>query len=252
MTDQAWYVYGIVAADDVASVDDLSVVSTNGVESVTYDDVAALVAPIDPSRSFGRRADLVAHSDVLNGIAAVGVPVVPVAFGSVLGDLSDVRNSFLADNADYWAQLVAGLRGRAQYTLRATYREQAVLAEVVRANPEITRLHELTATSPDDADIGARVRLGELVAHALDDLRARDIDQLTGPLMPHAEAHRVTVGTGTDGLADAAFLVDDGQRDAFESAAEELAERLHERVRLRLLGPLAAFDFVQQEPAWAS
>ena len=38
-------------------------------------------------------------------------------------------------------------------------------------------------------------------------------------------------------------------REEFEDVLEGLAEALHERVRLRLVGPLAPYDFVE-EPGW--
>ena len=47
-----------------------------------------------------------------------------------------------------------------------------------------------------------------------------------------------------EGLVNASFLVEDERRTAFEQAAEELAKYWNGRVRLRLLGPLAPYDFV--------
>ena len=43
---------------------------------------------------------------------------------------------------------------------------------------------------------------------------------------------------------DVAVLVDDDRRDEFEQQLEDLAEAVHERIRLRLVGPVAPFDFV--------
>jgi hypothetical protein len=50
-----------------------------------------------------------------------------------------------------------------------------------------------------------------------------------------------------DHMADVAFLVDVEQREAFEDAAEAVAEAMQERARLRLLGPMAPYDFVAEE-----
>jgi hypothetical protein len=45
-------------------------------------------------------------------------------------------------------------------------------------------------------------------------------------------------------VLDVALLVDDDRAGAFEAHLEELAEAVHDRIRLRLVGPVAAYDFV--------
>ncbi len=47
-----------------------------------------------------------------------------------------------------------------------------------------------------------------------------------------------------------ALLVDDDRRAEFEEHLEGLAEAVHERIRLRLVGPVAPYDFVGGE-RWA-
>ena len=41
-----------------------------------------------------------------------------------------------------------------------------------------------------------------------------------------------------------ALLVDDERRGELEQHLESLAEAVHERIRLRLMGPMAPYDFV--------
>ena len=67
--------------------------------------------------------------------------------------------------------LLDELAGRAQFNLRATYHEHVVLAEVVAADPEIAELRERTRDLPEDAAYAERVRLGELVARAMEHKR---------------------------------------------------------------------------------
>ena len=45
-------------------------------------------------------------------------------------------------------------------------------------------------------------------------------------------------------MLDVALLVDDERRADFEEQLESLAEEVHERIRLRLVGPMAPYDFV--------
>ena len=138
------------------------------------------------------------------------------------------------------------MRGKQQFNVRATYVEEMVLAEVVDENADIAELRARTRDLPEDAGYAQRVRLGELVSQALDAKRADEADQLLARLVPHAVAHRVREGGGLEHLLDVALLVADKDRADFEAAAEELAADLTPRVRLRLLGPLAPYDFVPE------
>ena len=133
-----YYVYGVVRAGAGRVPTDLVGVDQAPVRTVEHGAIAAVVAEIGIERPPGRRADLVAHSEVLDALAASGV-VVPVQFGSVLADRESVVAELLEPDAGYFAALLDELSGRAQYNLRATYHEPVVLAEIVAANPDDRR-----------------------------------------------------------------------------------------------------------------
>jgi len=101
---------------------------------------------------------------------------------------------------------------------------------------------------------GEQARRSELLAGAIEARRATDADLLHGSLAPLALAARSAESAEEDGLVDASFLVEDARRDEFEQAVEELSRDWHGRVRLRLLGPLAPYDFAADatapDPAW--
>ncbi len=241
--DLACYVYGVVAGaqqipGDLAGVDD------GAVELVGHGDIAAVVSEIEVERPPGRRKDLVAHGTVVDTLATAG-PVVPVRFGSVLPDRASVVEQLLAPDHDRFTGLLGELRGRAQLNLRATYNEAAVLAEVVAEQPEIAELRARTRDLTEEAGYADRVRLGELVARAMEAKRDHDAGIILDATLPHAAAHNPRAGSGVDHLLDVAFLVDDDRRQAFEDALESMAAAMHERARLRLFGPLAPYDFVE-------
>src|SRR5689334_7670159 len=68
------------------------------IDTVMYDDVAALVSDVPLDRPLGRSADLRAYQRLLDGTATVA-PVLPVRFGTVLTDRDAVRD-LLADQHD--------------------------------------------------------------------------------------------------------------------------------------------------------
>ena len=237
-----WYLYGIVPADSPRP-DDVLGHDDKPVHRIEHGSVAAVVGPPPQGRALGRRADLMTHSRVVNALAA-RVPVIPARFGSVLPGGNAVVEELLAPNAEYHTDLLEDLSGKAQFNLRAQYDEQAILAEVVAEDAQIAALREQTRKAAEEDLYGERVRLGELVAQALDAKRTVDAQTILDLVAPHTVEVATQEGGGLDHLLEASFLVDDEHRQTFESAAEDAASLMAGRARLRLLGPLAPYDFV--------
>lgn len=242
MQDSAFLVYGVVEADRQVP-EGLAGVGEQPVELIRHGRVAAAVGPVALDRPVARKDDLVAYGHVVDALAADG-PVAPVQFGSVLPDAEAVVHDVLEPQHDVFAELLEELAGRRQYTLRATYVRDVMLAEVVAADPEIRRLREQTRDVPEELSYGSRVRLGELVAAAVEDRRGVDAEALLEAVLPLTVDHRLRPAGGMDDVLDVALLVDDERVDELVERLEGLAEAVHERIRLRLVGPVAAYDFV--------
>jgi hypothetical protein len=239
----ACLVYAVVRADDHGTAASMTGVDGQALRSVVHGPVAAIVNDIAVDRPPGRRADLMAYSDVLDDLLGRGV-VVPVQFGSILPDEETVVEEFLAPNVGYFVELLDQLDGRAQFNVRATYVEDVILAEIVASDPEVADLRDRTRHLPEEAAYADRVRLGELVSQAVDVRREFDAQILADAIVPLTAAHHLRLGTGLETVADFIVLVDDDRRPEFEQRLEDLAEAVHERIRLRLVGPVAPFDFV--------
>jgi hypothetical protein len=240
--DTGLFVYGVVPSEH-GTAPELRGLDDSPVRPVTHGRVAAMVGTITIDRPPGRRKEIVAYGNVVDTLAE-SLPVVPVRFGSVMLDEDSVVDELLAPNEDYFAGLLEDLSGRVQVTVRASYLEHVVLAEVVASDPEIADLRARTRDAPEDSLYGERVRLGELVSAALEHKRQLDAPVLLDPLLPYAAAHVVHDRGGLDHLLEVALLVDRDQLPDLERLLEELAEAVHERIRVQLMGPTAAYDFV--------
>ena len=100
---------------------------------------------------------------------------------------------------------------------------------------------------PEDAAYYDRVRLGEMIVNALGTLRDVDAAALLEPLQPLAVDTVTRQPANPEDVLNAAFLLSDKRIGEFEETVEELGRAHAGRIRLRLLGPLAPYDFVPEE-----
>lgn len=242
---EAYYVYGVLPAGARTGEPVASASLGGTVRTVEAGPLAALVEEIDDERDLGTREDLVAHSAVLNEVAETAA-VVPMRFGTVLPGTDAVTEELLNVRRDELLAMLDALRDTVQFNLRARYELDELLREVVQANPEIAALRGRVAGMPEDAAYYDRVRLGEIVAGEVASRRDEEAQVLLDALAPFAVEHTVKEPSGMDHLLDCAFRVRQDQREDFESAAEQQAERFAGRAHLRLVGPTAAFDFVPE------
>jgi len=80
--------------------------------------------------------------------------------------------------------------------------------------------------------------------------REDDAQLILDHVRPYALAESPRPGGGVEHLLDVALLVEEERIPELEESLEMLAEAVHERIRLRLMGPVAPYDFAEA-PAWA-
>lgn len=234
------YVYGIVSAD--AAVPEGLRGLDGAVTAVRHRDLAAIVSAL-PRRSLGCRDDLLAHEQVIDTLAATEA-VLPMRFAAVLADDGQVVDELLEPHHDRLVASLGELAGRKQFTLRGKYEQDVVLAEIARDEPEVRALRERIRTADPRAAYHLRIRQGELVVRALARRRAADSERIRSVLAPHVDSVSMHQDGEPDELIDAAFLVAESNRERFERAVDEIGAAFAGRARLRLLGPLPAYDFV--------
>jgi hypothetical protein len=243
----ACYVYGVISDEGGdQAVKDLPAVGApdSPVTFVSDRGLAAVVSEVPTDKPLGTPDDLRAHARVLDALAASGLPVLPLRFGTVVRDERAVADELLSEGHDDFTWALDRLRGSAQFTLRARYVQDEVLREVLDEQVEARRLREELEGLPESAGYDLRIQLGQLVVEAIGAKREADAREIEHRLSPLALAVATAEPDSAEGVVNAAFLVEDKKREAFEQAAEELARQWHGRVRLRLLGPLAPYDFV--------
>lgn len=244
-SERGCYVYGIVPADVEPTEDARGVGDPPArVEVIRHRDIAALVSTIDVTKPLGRPEDLTAHEQLLDGTAAQA-PVLPLRFGATVADGEAVVSELLAPHHDEFASALRELEGRAEYVVKGRYVEAAVLKEILAENPEAVRLRDqIRETEDENATRDVRIRLGEIVHEAIGAKREQDTRGLEDAVAPHVVTGTVREPTHEEDAVHVALLVETGKAQDLERAVGELAREWEGRVTIRLLGPMAPYDFV--------
>jgi hypothetical protein len=238
------YVYGIVPSDIQVEAGTTGLGDPPGeLRVVRHGDVAALVSDVRLDRPLGRPDDLLAHEELLDASAAE-VPVLPLRFGSVLASDDEVAKELLGPHGDEFAAALRELDGHAQYIVRGRYAVQAVLAEIIADDRRAAALRDEIAATDTDAARDQRIALGELVSRAIEAKRTADTRTLGEALADSVAASVTRPPTHEFDAVHVAFLVRHDQAEDLRQAVKKLAGRWQGRVELRLIGPLAAYDFV--------
>jgi gas vesicle protein GvpL/GvpF len=238
------YVHGVVRTPD--RVDVTSVPA----RWIAHGDIAALVSDADDADRMASTA-LRSHWRALEEVA-VAATVLPVRFGTAMAGDQAVIDEFLAPHHDRLSASLAGLAGKVQLTVKATYDEGALLRGVVEQTPAIARLRERVQSIPEAAGYYDRIRLGEMIAAAVEQARESDTARVLARLEPLAVATRREPPSALNSAVDAAFLVERDHIETFSKGVGDVERELGQRVQIRYVGPLPPYSFTEEAAAaWA-
>lgn len=238
------YLYGIVAADDDLPAG-LQGVQGQPVGVLEYGRVAAVVSDAESPEALGTPDNLLAHTRLLDAVAAQ-VPVLPLAFGAVVPGAEAVLEDVLRPREeDYYAGL-QDVSGRMQYTLSVTFDRETVMREIVQEVPEVAQLRSVISGTSEDETRPQRIRLGELMVHAFEERQPAAAEPVLQSVENFAARTAIQEQRQPEDVVQVAVLVEDGETESFEQLIEDLAETYHPRLKFRLVGPQAPYDFVPE------
>jgi hypothetical protein len=231
-------IHGIVDADVSVPT---AVPPDEDVSSVVHGAIAAIVRPTPDHDVLPSRANLLAHTRVLESLATA-TTVLPMRFGMVVDDEQVLVDGYLAPQQDDLVAALERLRGHVELRLRGRYDEEAVLREVVAADPGLARLK-------GRGSMDARMRLGERVVDALERRREHDLARVVDALGTHvAGVVAGGVAEPLDAFSLSLLVAEDGMV-GFDDAIDELGQEVAPALALELVGPVPPFSFTAPEGA---
>ncbi len=235
------YVYGVLAAS--AQAPNGAGIAGEPLELVRAGELAALVSPVPNAELTMGREALDAHARVLEA-AHERDTVLPMRFGVVMTDEDEVAVELLDRHRAELEHQLSGLAGTVELKLRAIYQEQPVLREIVAENEDVARLRATLQGADEQATYYGQIRLGEMVAAALERKRDRDANAILDALQPLALATDVAPPPHERVVLAASFLVRRPGMDAFDEAVNRIGEAQAGRMRFTYTGPLPPHSFV--------
>jgi Gas vesicle synthesis protein GvpL/GvpF len=242
--EKAVYVYGILPGDVEYDEPPTGVGNPpSAVRLVHHRDIAALVSDVEVSNRLGTPDDLLVHEELLDASAAE-VPVLPLRFGAVVANEDAVANELLEPYYDEFSAALQELEGYQEYIVRGRYVQEAILREILAEDSQAAALADQIRDADPAASREGRIQLGQLISERLADKRAQDTQKLSDALAERASMSVVRPPGDDLEAMHAAFLVKATDADEMVSEVQDLAADWEGRIELRIIGPVAAYDFV--------
>jgi hypothetical protein len=238
----AQYVYGIVEAS--ARPPRGRGIAGAPVRLVPGDDVAALVSEVPGGHVRLGREEVLVHARVLERAHRRG-SVLPMRLGVVMSGPDEIRGRLLDEHGEDLREQLAELEGTVELRIRAVYDEQSLMRDVVREHSEIASLREALRGADDAATYYERIRLGELVAAAIERRRDHDAHTIVEALAPAALAVEVGEPRHERVVVQASFLVERKRVAEFDRRLDDVAGGYGGGISFKYIGPLPPHSFVQ-------
>jgi hypothetical protein len=166
-----------------------------------------------------------------------------VRFGTVVTDTAAITDGLLDQLREPIATALGNLEGQVEYVIHGRYTGDVALREVMEENPEAERLREAIGDGSEDDTREARIQLGDFINRAVEAKRQQDtttvadaVGDVTTSMIAREPSHE-------DDAVYIAVLVHADDEKRLHHTVDDLARQWDSRIRLRTIGPMAAYDF---------
>jgi hypothetical protein len=233
--NELWYLYGVVRTGDLECIPQTTGVGGRPTTAISAGTLTAVVSRHDRSGVRATRADLLAHSDVLQSIVDC-CDVLPVGFGNLYQSDDQIRRDLLEGHGRMLSRMLDDIRDAVEVQVKATYDEDAVVSEVVGTDRRLQRMRNKPGHD-------AQVEVGRRFAELLDARRSSDAARLLKRAGRVARKTAFGQPSGDFGVVNASCLVRRADVTTFVDEVQRAADAMP-AVAVRTVGPMPPYDFV--------
>lgn len=244
MSNTGKYIYGVTNTESHAADSDL--LTSNGIYSISYKDVSAVVSDaeiIDYTNLPGDVAAqrLIQHQLVIEKIMQE-FTIIPMRLGTYVLNEDEVMQ-VLTKGHRMFKDIFEKIEGRIEVDVVATWVDLNMVIKEVSEEDEMKALKQSLLNKKEGITVDDQMKMGMLIksylnkkkdeyAHAIkDSLKnlCRDMKEYTMP-------DDMTI-------LNAAFFIDNGMRIPFEERLDELNNDFSGKVHFKCIGPLPPYNF---------
>ena len=242
---QGYYLYGVVEASARKSWGAFGL-ERQKVGAIAFREIAAVVNPWASQVVLATPENCLVHERVLNDVIQTET-ILPFEFGTIAPDIEAV-NKLLGGNYLRFRRALVKLKGTVEVNVTALWHDmKAIFEEVVRAHPMIATYKREIMGKPYERTYQDRLKIGQLVAEALETKRHLKGEKLYSVLKRNTVGARQTHTGNPSGdsvIFTGAFLVRRRAYPDFERGLLELVSRHDSRVDFKYTDALPPYHFV--------
>jgi Gas vesicle synthesis protein GvpL/GvpF len=241
------YIYGIIATSERQEFGSIGIGERGDlVYTLPYQNLAAIVSRSAIVKYAVTRENSMAHAKVLEK-AMEKYTVLPVRFCTVAESEEIIVEKVLKARYRELIDLIDGMEGKIELGVRVRWTNlDAIFAEIVEEHAEIQAIKTaLLSEKNEQKKYAGKIKVGQLVQKALGEKKEREARELLDVLRPLSLICKENQVYGDMNLVNAAFLIAREKEEEFDQKIQELEEEYGERKKIKYVGPMAPYNFVE-------
>ncbi len=238
------YIYGIIR--HTGSIDFGHIGMGNPAEKVygiNFQDISAIVSNSPVIQYEARRVNLITHEKVLEEIMKQ-FTVLPVRFSTISQDEGNAIDIILKKDYHKFSELLNEMEDKKELGIKVLIQENTMLENILEKYDEIRNLKEKLLKLPADKTHYQRIKIGKMIAEALQHETEHYKNEILEVLSPLAEEVKINDSFSEQMLLNAAFLIKKSAESKFDKAVDELDEKNGHLLRYKYVGTLPPYNFV--------
>ena len=244
MAEEGKYIYGIIDTNGVRNFGAIGIGGRGDVVSnISYQDISAVISNYPMGKYELSKENLLAHEEVVERVMS-DYTVLPMRAFTIAANAEEVRD-FLRKHYGELTGLLKDMDNKVELGLTAYWKDMtSIFQEIVNENRKIRTLREKIAGIAEQQGFKEKINWGEMVARALKYKKEIEGEEILRSLKKSAIDFRMNDVRGDEMIINAAFLIDRGWENEFDSKLSELNSRYAQRIRFKYVGPIPPYNFV--------
>lgn len=239
------YLYAIAALNDDLKKCQLSGIQEQPIYFVPCRDIALVVSNIASNKIRPERKNLAAHHEALKQLMSNNVTILPMRFGVVAKNVSEVRK-LLVLHYTLLHENLKNISGRAEMGINVTWDVPNIFAYLIERYPELREARDVLLMDPEgNSSREEKIALGELFNRILTQEREIHTQEFIDLLSPICVDIVRNNHHNEMEVMNLACLVSHEENTYFEEKINEIANHFDDHFLIKFTGPWPPYNFAQ-------